>query len=278
MITLIPVGGLANRMRTIASALTLARNCDVPLRIVWFKDRGLNCRFDQLFRHPAAFPKVKVIEAGYMDTARYDRPRKRNLRIPRLMQRLLFDSCIYEDEVIRKRDSGFDFETWVKSRKNVYVASYISFFPYSYRTLREFFLPVTSIQNKVDEIACHFDAHTTGVHIRRTDNTHSIHLSPLSLFIERIEQEIQADGQAKFYLASDSPEDKAELAERFGDRIYTHRFSAERDRPEGIQDALAELLVLSRTHQIIGSCWSSFSEIAAQLTDIPCIILKKTES
>lgn len=275
MITLIPVGGLANRMRTIASTLTLARNCDSPLRIVWFKDRGLNCRFDQLFRQPVTFPNVEVIEAGHMDIIRYDRPRRRNIRIPRLIQKLLFDSCIYEDEVIQKRDNGFDFESWVKSRKNVYIASYICFVPYSHRLLREFFLPVASIQNKVDGIVRHFDAHTIGVHIRRTDNIHSIHLSPLSLFIERIQQEIQTDGQTKFYLASDSPEDKNTLAERFGDRIYTHHFSAERNRPEGIQDALAELLVLSRTHQIIGSCWSSFSEIAAQLTDIPCIILKK---
>ena len=48
-ILLVPVGGLANRMKAIDSAIKLSRKANSELHIIWFKDRGLNCRFDQLF-------------------------------------------------------------------------------------------------------------------------------------------------------------------------------------------------------------------------------------
>lgn len=280
MITLIPVGGLANRIRTIASALTLAKQTGHELRVVWFKDKGLNCRFDQLFCHPAeTVPHVEVREATRMDLFRYDRPRRRNLRFPRLMQQFLFDECLYELQIPELMDKNFDFELWARvwlpGGKHLYVASYSAFYPYQPEVLKNFFVPTEAIRRRADEVTSGFDGHTIGVHIRRTDNAQSIALSPLSLFIGQIEREIAADPSANFYVASDSPEDKQALCQRFGDRIRTHRFSAERHRAEGIQDALAEMLVLSATKKIIGSCWSSFSEIAAGLTGIPCIILKK---
>lgn len=277
MITLVPVGGLANRMRTIASAISLAQHCNSPLRIIWFKVDGLNCRFDQLFQQPASFPNVEVIEASLMDTLLYDRPRKRNFRIPHFFQKFLFKSSLYEDSVISHFNNGFDFITWAQKEKNVYIASYSTFFPYSSQILNEFFCPVQSIQEQIGSISGTFGNHTIGIHIRRTDNIQSIKLSPLSLFIEQIEAEIKQDEQVRFYLASDSPEDKSKLIQLFGDKIHTHDFTLGRNTSKGIQDALAELFVLSGTQKIIGSCWSSFSEIAAQLTDIPCVILKKEE-
>lgn len=48
MLTFIPVGGLANRMRSISSAISLSDGDN--MHIYWFKDQGLNCRFDQLFK------------------------------------------------------------------------------------------------------------------------------------------------------------------------------------------------------------------------------------
>lgn len=37
-ITFVPAGGLANRMRAVASALTMARDAGRGLRVIWFKD------------------------------------------------------------------------------------------------------------------------------------------------------------------------------------------------------------------------------------------------
>lgn len=65
-ILLVPVGGLANRMKAIDSAIKLSRKTNSELHIIWFKDRGLNCRFDQLFE-PIDLPNVKITEATWSD-------------------------------------------------------------------------------------------------------------------------------------------------------------------------------------------------------------------
>lgn len=72
-ILLVPVGGLANRMKAIDSAIKLSRKTNSELHIIWFKDRGLNCRFDQLFE-PIDLPNVKITEATWSDYLLYDRP------------------------------------------------------------------------------------------------------------------------------------------------------------------------------------------------------------
>ena len=37
-LTLVPVGGLANRMFSVASAYNICRNDGIDLRIIWFRD------------------------------------------------------------------------------------------------------------------------------------------------------------------------------------------------------------------------------------------------
>lgn len=50
-ITFVPVGGLANRMKGVNSAMTLARKSNATLEIIWFTGWELNCPFHQLFAH-----------------------------------------------------------------------------------------------------------------------------------------------------------------------------------------------------------------------------------
>lgn len=45
----VPVGGLANRMRAVASAYNLALHTGVSLSVVWFRDRAVNARFSNIF-------------------------------------------------------------------------------------------------------------------------------------------------------------------------------------------------------------------------------------
>ena len=48
-ITLLPIGGLANRMRAIASAVYLCRLSGSSLNVYWFRDKGLNASFAGIF-------------------------------------------------------------------------------------------------------------------------------------------------------------------------------------------------------------------------------------
>ena len=47
--TLEPMGGLANRMRVIASGLNLVKNSNRDLNVIWNLNEDLNCEFDVLF-------------------------------------------------------------------------------------------------------------------------------------------------------------------------------------------------------------------------------------
>lgn len=272
-LTLIPVGGLANRMKAIDSAVALAKDTQTELHIIWFKDQGLNCRFDELFE-PLQVPGVKVKEATVSDLLLYDRPRRKNFYLPRLFQRLLFDDCIYEERATQLFYNRFDFRSWVQGRLT-YIASCVYFYPQPEQELFKIFRPIAPLQQKIEKCCSVFGNHTQGIHIRRTDNIGSITQSPTELFIERIKEEIEKKNDATFYLATDSEEDKERLKKEFGERVITSACKADRNSVKGMQDALVELYILSHTNQIIGSMQSSYSETAAQISGISCELLKK---
>jgi len=276
MITFVPVGGLANRMRGIEAAIFLAQDLQTNLHIIWYKDWGLNCRFDQLFQ-PFNIPGVTLKEATFSDLILYDRPRKRNLFVPYLFQKIRFQSRIYEDKVTQLYFDKFDFKQWAKDR-NVYLASYNYFYGDSKRNSYQHFKPLSLLINKIEETSSCFNNNTIGIHIRRTDHLEAISTSPTELFVERIEEEISKNKDTLFYLATDSEKDKELLLSKFGNRIITSAEKAERNSVQGIQQALLELYLLSKTKHIIGSFNSSFSEAAAQIGGIdfePIIVMNK---
>jgi hypothetical protein len=273
MITFVPVGGLGNRMRAIDAAVALAREIKTGLRIIWYQDRGLNCRFDQLFE-PLRLPAVELREASFTDLLLYDRPRKKNLHVPRIYQRLKFDACIYEDEATRLYYRSFDFKQWAKGR-NVYIASCIHFYAQPEKERYKIFRPLPGLQEEIHRTTQHFNAHTWGIHIRRTDSAPAISESPTEVFIEWMEKQIQRQEDALFYLATDSEEDKTIMKSRFGQRIITSDAKAERDTRKGMQNALIEMYALSETQGILGSFYSTYSEAAAMIGGIPLQIARK---
>lgn len=258
MMTFIPVGGLANRMRSIHSAISLCENDE--LHIYWFKDQGLNCRFEHLFK-PVPLPNVTLKEANFGDKMLYDRPRKKNLYIPKLYQKLCFDACLYEDET---KEGSLDYQQWKKEHDSVYLASYNQFYQPN-KSLKDLFIPTEQIQHQINNACSTHNKQTIGIHIRRGDHDIAIQKSPIELFIAEMEKEIEKEPLTNFYLATDSETEKAMLIKRFGARIITSKDAATRNTTEGIQDAVVDLYALSQTHKILGSFYSSFSEIAAQL-------------
>ena len=130
-ITFVPVGGLANRMRAVASAVALAAKSDSDLSIVWFQDWALNAPFSQLFK-PVDRKIACLRDASQLDYALLDRPRSRNFHFPLLFQKLFFKSCLYERSITPLCNRHFDFERWVKEGSCVYMASYTAFQPYDY--------------------------------------------------------------------------------------------------------------------------------------------------
>lgn len=271
----VPAGGLANRIRATLSAIALAEQTGIELRVIWFRDWALHAAFRDLFV-PRRLPgKVCIVEASASDLLVFDRPRQKNFHVPALFQKLLFRSCLYEHQIDALRTQGFDFEGWVKKEGNVYMASYLPFYTYPDALLHEVFRPIPQVETVIGKRTAVFSDYTVGVHIRRTDNALSIKHSPLELFFNCLDKEQAAHPDLCIYLATDSEEVKQTMRARYGERIVCAESKADRSTTEGIREGIADLWTLARTCKIYGSFHSSFSELAAELGDIPLQIVTR---
>lgn len=257
-LTLIPIGGLANRFYAITSAIAFCMDYNIKLRIIWFKDKGMGADFHSLFELSEDVDKsnVEVIDAKWYHYI-YDRPRKRNLWFSKFLQSFLFDKCLYEKD-IKCSNTILN-----NVRNNSYVIAWFPFYPR--KTNLKFLRPIPSIQRMIDMTLLKVGKDVVGIHIRRTDNSLSISNSPTSLFIEKMKFEISQDQNVRFYVASDSVEVKNELADYFEQRMISLDVNMERSSEAGIIDALVELYILSSTKKIYGSYASTYSTLAGEL-------------
>jgi len=270
-LTLVPEGGLCNRMYAITSAVAFARKHHLLLKVIWFKDRGMGAGFYDLFDFSPTVENVEIIDAGFVDFFKYAKPIKSNFFLPKLYQKQKFDAVYFGNK------EQVPVEEWYFSNPDAhdfYLFHYQKF--YGNNEFLNLLLPVRSIQKRIDEQTNLLSPHTIGVHIRRADLAHFIEpQSPLSAFIEKMKQEIAANPETDFYVASDSPEEKKKLTDTFGNRIITVENNLKRNTKEGIIDALIELHTLASTKKILGSYYSSYSTLASEIKGIPIEIIKK---
>lgn len=271
----VPAGGLGNRMRSMASVVTMMGELQKPVRIVWFRDAGLNAAFGSLFE-PLRFSGVSFREARWMDLLTVDRPRPRNFHFPALYQRLVYRRRIYEYEVTPLRRMAFDFKGWA-SGEGRYLASYTGFYPYDPALLRMLFVPLPAIRAQIDERCAPFVSASAvvGVHVRRTDHAEAIELSPLDAFYKQLDAEVVRHRDLLIYLATDDEEVKEAMGRRYPGKVISAPGKADRTTQTGIVDAVVEMYALSRTQRIYGSWQSSFSDLAAQLGQIPLTIVQR---
>ena len=286
--TIILEGGLGNRMRVAASAYAMAKRTGIPVRVLWTKQWGMNCRFEDLFTlTPApsaqgAGSSFSLRDARGFEKLLFARPTLKNLHAPRLLQRLCYRHIIYAPQIWYLNRDGFDYEAWFRQGGTLMTA-YRDFCPWTSDDLRQLFRPNDGVRRLIDERCRDFTANTIGIHIRRTDHQQAIDESPLELFIEAIDREQESSSRMaayhgapfSIYLATDDEATKEALRRRYGNRVITSEAEATRESTDGIRDALVEMYALSRTRHIYGSAGSTFSPIAACLGDVPITILQR---
>lgn len=266
----VPAGGLANRMMAVASAYMLQEKADIELQILWFQDWALHAPFHSIFVPPSG---LNVKDATWSDLLLYDRARRKNLWIPALPQKLLFERRIKEDEVDMLKRQGFDFNKWAQGHR-CYMSCYCTFGVIPDRIYRQLFRPVAEVMQVVDSNRSQFSSHTIGLHIRRTDHALAIANSPDELFIKKVEEEIEAHVKTRVYLATDSNHVKETFRRRFGNRIITPTDEASRDSISGILGGLVDMYTLAATNMIYGSVGSTFSLMASKLGGIGLEVLR----
>ena len=252
MLIIQPIGGLCNRMRSINSAYHLASMRGERLTVIWFSNQELGCSFDSIFQPNPAIRLINI-------TSKLD--------IRKIFYQLT-SQYIRNDE-IRENKTGYTLKEHFRTslKKRCYIATEEHFYPAdSY----ELFKPLPQLQQKIDGIVSGFSSHTVGIHIRRTDNLPSIHNSSSDDFVSAMQEELNHNPDTCFYLATDDATEEAHLRTLFPDRILANtNKDLSRDSLRGMQDALIDLYCLAATNKIIGSFFSSFTDIAADMHHIP---------
>lgn len=271
-ITLVPFGGLGNRMRTISSFIAYAGEYNYALEIIWSQDDGLACSFHDLFE-PLQAEHVKIRDISRWEQFVWDYPRKPNLWISSFFQRLLFDKRIYYPELIGIKEQLNPKEKLterLQHGKSAYIASCSALaeeqklYP---------FVPVAPIRKKIEEITSMFQPdNTIGIHIRRTDHIKAIESSPLELYIQKMSEEIKNNPEVVFYVASDSRTEKQALREAFPGKIITSTAEVKRDCKAGIEHALTEMYALAHTSKLYASRYSTFALVAGKMGAIEMVM------
>jgi len=253
-VTLVPYGGIGNRISAIESAVRLCGRLGASLRVVWLRDWGMKALFGDLF---ADIPGIDVVGPSFWNLIAEDWPRKRNLFVPAPFQGIRYDRCFYGDKRYISLDD-------IKGARKIYIASCYGFFEgeedYS------IFSPSKCVSERVSVITEGFAGRTVGIHVRRMDNIQSIEKSPTSLFLSRMAAEPQ---DTVFYLASDSEDVKREILDAFPGRVITNVLTLRRGSLESELEAAAEMFALSRCDKIIGSFQSTFGLRSAAIGHKP---------
>lgn len=250
----IPLAGLGNKMRVIASAEQLATLQNRKLIVLWLRSSACNARFDQLFK-----PKSFVVSLN---------------KVFALLFAKLFKVKKFMGGVIKDVDIRLNLSTeWLDKMNKKRLLVFYTCEQFVDKIDLSMFQPNDAVQSL---LCAQIDKHTIGVHIRRGDNMVSIMESPLTLFIREMDKAIKENPYTKFYLATDSEKEQAVLEERYKDRILIYKKrSLDRNSSTAIVDAMVDLYNLARCKKILGSYYSSFSQIAALIGNQHLLILKK---
>jgi len=250
-----PKNGLANRLRALASASILAEYTGRNLLVSWTRSRDCNVVWEELFLNPiegCSMP-LSTFRHGldlYDDTliplsSHSDIP---HLSIPEGPDVIAVHSCR------NFRPEGMTVAVYEEAKSMFY------------RKL----LPVETVRETVSDMQKRFfHGHKViGVHIRRKDHLtfmkkdHRL-VSPTRMFVEAMKQALRANPETKFFLATDDQKEERYIRRLFTDSVIAYeKKEYGRNTARGMQDALTDWLLLSRTSRIIASYASSFSQEA----------------
>lgn len=261
-----PCAGLGNRLLAMASAYEVCSALNRELIIIWKREAGCNAKASDLF----SFDGVKVIEIsenGYRKD--FFGTIKGNIIKKKYRNKgTVFFPCEKIDEY-KQQEKFAELKELIEAEPVCYIKSYTNMCELTEESFA-FLKPALTIEKKGQAVFDAIGEKTVGVHIRRTDHADAIKNSPLELFYERMNKEIE-ENDANFYVTTDDHEVERELREKFpAERLIFYEGKLiDRDSKAGIEDALIDMLALSRCNRIIGSYKSTFSLIPSIMSGIP---------
>ena len=243
------VAGLGNRIRAMVSGMALAEGIHAKLIVYWFPYHpSCICHFDTIF-DKKSLPSWMSISP--MDLA---------LTIDTLNENDTYNMLIKWDE-----------------KSDLYIKSYGVFFRPSVVRWAEY-LRALKPSPKIRELVkdrIQGLINPIGVHIRRGDNKKSIEESPTEAFVEVMKTYPPTQ---KFIVATDDLVVKSTLQDTFPNRCIFPAKRISRTNEEGMREAAIDFFAIASCSKILGSVYSSFSDIAALYGQSELIQIKRSQS
>lgn len=256
-LTLVPTGGLGQRLSAMASAVELAGGglCDV--KIAWPRTRYCRQRFSDIFLPPRPAAGIRFCEAGFCDLP----SGRHNLWLPTVARTGRFR---FQTSFFRPQDTAR--LTHALAKGDAYAASGYQLTKYSPLLIPTLFHPHPFILEAVDKLVSIFTPLTVGVTIRRIDVRPEMQQISISAFTKILDEMVE-NGQADtFFLSSDDARVRRTIVRRYGPRIIMRE-------GRNMFDAAVDLWAMSRTCLILGSYRSAFAQVASELNGTPLRIV-----
>lgn len=261
-LTIAAQGGLCNRLRVLFGALAVSEQQQVPTRLVWHPDWQCEAYFDELFE-PLENQWLKVVTGTFLD-----RPSShKELYLPQVLRLPFYKKQI---KLFHPERHGALADA-VRKWESLYINSGFQIATYGAEQIKRL-RPIPELQQQIEKTVAAFPENIIGVHIRRSDNHWSTDVSTDEAFIEAMNRY----PEDKFYIATDDTDVKWRLRETFKGRTLAQETDGLRDNAFSIGDAVVDLFCLAHTRHVIGSYWSSFSDMAAEIGGIPLEIAGKS--
>ena len=257
--------GLGNRLRAIASGAAIANQTDRELVVVWHPDHHCECEMRDLFDYVGPVisesfaqeaPLLGIDTYNYMESEGGEKDRPINSNGGDIYFRGAFVAVS-------------DHTNW--EAENRFLKSLLPAAP-----VRDLIAPF-DLSNHVAahirmEGGAGLDGHEYEQVSNWTEKDHELlhywrEKSNFKHFITHIDKIFAKDPGAKLFLATDMQQTYDIFQGYYGDKLaFLSREVYDRSK-EQIIYALADAILLSKCKRLLGSTWSSFSEMAMRLTD-----------
>ena len=258
--------GLGNRLRAIASAAAIAKDTDRELVIVWQPDIHCECRFEDLFEYKGA-----VLSKSFSGDAR-------KLGMPFVSRMELDEGYAPEAPLPLKHGedvyvrSAYDLGTFDQSRsvadqflQGLQPTGLIKDLVESVRRPNDIAIHIRMVGGKGFE---HLPFESTDICSKESFEriTHWRQECHYSRFMSRLD-ELTREGLAdRVFLAADQDSTYEAFNARYGDRIACLPRALYDRSAEQIKYALADMYLLGFAPVLLGSGFSSFTELAKRLS------------
>lgn len=279
-----PLNGLANRLRAIASAAVVSRKLNFIFLIYWKADIHCDCKFDDLFD-----AKNLLVSATEFPWYKNSSPSNiLTIPISSFTEKFMYTiPCNgWVDEDLLPKIKSFDA---VYYRTACILPSSLTSYREECNWLKDNLKIVPHLSKKIEEFSLKWNLpECIGIHIRRgqpdkqfqyesSDNWNPQQREKLRkarseshfwFFMQEIERLWAVNPQQKFFLCADRESTyqafRQSYPEKANEILYITRTVYDRSLLQ-LESALFDVVCLSRCKEILGSPWSSFTEVAARL-------------